>query len=139
VVALLRKLEASQPFTEREAWGLFRMAALGEAVGWTILITGIVVRKYKLPGHSFAVTLAGQIHGTLFIVYFGILIASYSSLRWPRKKFVLAALAGIPPYGTLLFEQWAMHVRRSTFWRIHLYSIAGSVIADKLQAIPEET
>jgi integral membrane protein len=134
VLSLLRKLEASHPFTEQEAWGLFRLAAIGEAVGWTVLITGILIRKYKLPGHTFAVILAGQIHGTLFIVYFGILIATYSSLGWSRKKFLLAVLVGVPPYGTLLFEQWAMHLRRTEFWQTHLYSMTGVVIADKLQA-----
>ena len=52
-----------------------------------------------LPGQRIAVPIAGQIHGMIFLGYFGILIAVYSSLGWPRKKFLLAVAAGVPPYG----------------------------------------
>lgn len=122
-LGFLRKLEATQPFTESEAWGLFRIAALSEAFGWTLLITGILINHYHLPGHHFAVPLAGQIHGTIFIAYFGILIAVYSSLEWSRQKFLLAVLAGIPPYGTLVFEQWTAHKRRATQRQVYFHSM----------------
>src|SRR5438128_1566340 len=104
---LLEKLEAQRPFTEAEAWGLFRIAALSEAVGWTILIIGVAVEKYNLPLHQYAVPIAGRTHGTIFILYFATLIVTYSSLRWPRWKSLVAIAAGVPPYGTLVFEQWA--------------------------------
>ena len=109
------KLESIRLFTETEAWGLFRAAAIGEAFGWTVLITGITIQHYHLPGYSFAVPVAGQIHGILFLIYFGILIAVYSSLRWPRKRFLAAVLVGIIPIGTLVFEQWLArkHHRKS--------------------------
>ena len=113
-LTFLNKLESNCPFTEAEAWGLFRIAALSEAVGWTLLIAGILINHFKLPGNRFAVPIAGQIHGTIFLIYFGVLIATYSSLRWPRPRFLVAVLAGIPPYGTLVFEQWAAHRRRTT-------------------------
>jgi integral membrane protein len=122
--SFLSKLESNKPFTEREAWGLFRIIALSEAGGWTILITGILIHRYKLPGHTFAIPLAGQIHGTIFLLYFGILVAVYSSLGWSRKKFILAVIAGVPPYGTLLFEQWAAQKRQAESSRRHFYSIA---------------
>lgn len=112
VLSLLRKLEATKPFTEQEAWSLFRLAALSEAFGWTLLISGILVEHFKLPLHRYAVPIAGQIHGLIFLAYFGILLATYTSLGWPRLKFVFAAAAGVPPYGTLVFELWAAHQRR---------------------------
>jgi integral membrane protein len=110
--SLLARLEAIQPFTEDEAWNLFRLAALSEAVGWTILISGILIQRYKLPGSKIAIPIAGQVHGTLFIAYFGVLLAIYTSLQWPRKKVIFAAMAGVPPYGTLFFEQWAARKRK---------------------------
>ena len=108
----LSKLEATQPFTETQAWTLYRIIALSEAFGWTLLISGILIRHFKLPGYAIAVPIAGQIHGTIFLIYFGVLITAYSSLRWSRKKFIVAILAGIPPYGSLLFEQLEARKRR---------------------------
>ena len=126
----LRKFEAAQPFSESEAWGLFRIAALSEAVGWTLLITGILIHHYHLPGHRFAIPLAGQIHGTIFVAYFGILIAVYSSVRWSRQKFLLAVLAGIPPYGTLVFEQWAAHTRQNAQREVYFRSMLLTIVSD---------
>jgi integral membrane protein len=126
--ALLKKIEATRPFTEPEAWGLFRLAALSEAVGWTILIIGIAVQKYSLPLHQYTVPIAGRIHGTIFLVYFAVLIATYSSLRWPRKKFVLAVLAGIPPYGTFVFEQWAAATRSARHRQMYFRSMVPILV-----------
>jgi len=109
---LLSKLESLKPFTEQEAWNLFRFAALSEAVGWTVLLLGISIDHFGLPGHRFAVPIAGQIHGTIFLLYFGVQIAVYSSLGWSRQKFLASIVAGVPPYGTLAFELWAAHSRR---------------------------
>jgi len=115
----LRRAEAVRPFTEPEAWGLFRLAALAEAVGWTLLISGILIRQYHLLGSGVAVPIAGRIHGTFFLIYFGVLAATYTSLRWSRWKFLAAIMAGVPPYGSLIFEQWAAHNRRNRLARQH--------------------
>lgn len=109
----LKKVEANRPFREREAWGLFRLAALGEAVGWTLLITGILLGRSNWSLHAYAVPIAGQLHGLLFLFYFGILIATFTSLRWSHPKLLIAAIAGVLPYGTLVFEQWAAWQRRN--------------------------
>lgn len=121
--SLLDRLESIRPFTEKEAWGLFRLAALSEALGWTVLIAGILVNHYRWPGADMAIPIAGQVHGTFFLIYFGVLIATYTSLRWSRRRFFVALLAGIPPYGTLLFEQWATRSRRHKLCRIYFRSV----------------
>lgn len=123
VTSLLDRLESIRPFTEREAWGLFRLAALSEAFGWTILIAGILINRYRWPGADMAIPIAGQVHGTFFLIYFGVLIATYTSLRWSRQKFLVAVLVGIPPYGTLLFEQWAARARSQRLRRIYFRSV----------------
>jgi len=122
-LSVLSKIEAIKPFTEREAWGLFRIAALAEAVGWTLLIASILIRRYKLLGYKIAIPIAGQIHGTFFIIYFGILFITYTSLGWSRKKFIVAIMAGIPPYGTLVFEQWNSKARRTRLVQSYMCNV----------------
>jgi integral membrane protein len=123
VASILNKLEAIRPLTEDEAWGLYRIAALSEAGGWTLLIGGILIRHYRWPGSTIAVPITGQIHGMIFLAYFGVAVVTYSSLRWSRRKFLLALLSGVPPYGTLLFEQWTAYSRRNKHSRSHFRSI----------------
>jgi integral membrane protein len=123
-LSILSKIEEIKPFSEREAWGLFRIAAIAEAVGWTLLIASILIKHYKLIGYKIAIPIAGQIHGTFFIIYFGILFITYTSLGWSRKKFLVAILAGIPPYGTLVFEQWTSITRRTLHVQSYLCNVA---------------
>lgn len=128
----LRQIEASKPFTEHEAWGLFRIAALAEGFGWSLLITGIIIRNYGLLGHNIAVPIAGRIHGTFFLAYFGILIATYSSLGWSRRKLMLATIAGVPPFGSLIFEQWAAHKRNVHHRQIYFSSLLPLLVKEQL-------
>ncbi|HEY8999605.1 MAG TPA: DUF3817 domain-containing protein [Candidatus Saccharimonadales bacterium] len=133
IVASLRgaltRLEAKKPFTEREAWNVFRLAAIAEAFGWTLLITAVVINRYHLPGQSIAIPIAGQIHGTIFLAYFGVLIATYSSLRWHRRTAIIAALAGVPPYGTLVFEQFVAHARKKKLRALEHRVVVRAIIA----------
>jgi integral membrane protein len=108
---LINKYEQFTPFTEAEAWGLFRMAAIAEAVGWSLLIIGILLGKYVLPGNQIPVQLAGRVHGMLFLLYITAAIVLYPSQGWSRRRTVVAGLASVPPYGSLMFEIWAAHKR----------------------------
>lgn len=108
---LLKRFETARPFTEAEAWMLFRIAAFSEAVGWTLLITGIVLKRYVLHGNDIPVQIAGQIHGMLFFAYFVAALVLYPSLGWSRWRALFAVAASVPPYGTLVIEQWAAHTR----------------------------
>lgn len=127
---LIRKFEAARPFTEAEAWTLFRIAAFAEAIGWTLLIAGILITKYLTPGNNDAVFIAGNIHGTIYLAYFVAPLVLYPSLGWSRYKGIAAVIAGIPPYGSLIFEQWAAHKRRSHgFKNYQHYLIFNAIIA----------
>jgi integral membrane protein len=114
---LLKNYEKFKPFTEAEAWGLFRIAAISEAVGWTILISGILISRYLTPGSNFAVQLAGHSHGVLFMIYISAVILLYPSQGWSLKRTLAAGLASIPPYGSLIFEQWASRKRMHKHFR----------------------
>jgi integral membrane protein len=120
--------EAHKPFTEKQAWDLFRLAAFGEVLGWTLLISGIIIEKLNLPGSHIAVPIAGSIHGLLFMFYVGICIATYSSLGWSRRKFLIALIASTPPFGTLLYEIWAAQVREKTLRQSYRRIIVRGVI-----------
>lgn len=108
-----------RPFTDDEAWTLFRLAAYAEAGGWTLLISGLGLKQYVLHGNNIPVLVAGQIHGTLFIIYIVACALLYPSLRWSRPGAMLAGLASVPPYGSLIFEWWAAHRRGQTALRHH--------------------
>jgi integral membrane protein len=111
-LTFLDKYEASKPFFEYEIWFLFKVAALSEAVGWTLLGYGVLAERYKLFGHGWAVNIGGSIHGMLFIAYLLIVMTGYGSLGWSRRKTLLALAASVVPYGTLVFEQWAAYYRK---------------------------
>lgn len=111
-MTLLAKFEHNQLFTDREGWWLFRLAAIGEAVGWTLLISGLAAQRYLFHDNPAPVTVAGQIHGMLFFGYATAAVGLYPTLRWSRPQALVALLASVPPYGSLVFEQWAAHQRR---------------------------
>lgn len=129
--SLINKVEAIKPFSENEAWVLFKIVALSEAVGWALLISALLIHKNKLPGQSIAIPIAGQIHGIFFIAYFVILIATYSSLEWSRSKFIVAVISGVPPFGTLIFEQFVAHRRDNIKMKIHLSNLILVMLSDK--------
>lgn len=92
-------------FTDKEAWGIYRLFAFGEAVGWTLLIGAIVYRGFELPYASSVVTVAGRIHGMIFVSYFVIVLLTARSMGWGIWRITGALLAGMPPYTSIVFEQ----------------------------------
>lgn len=123
----MRRKYKLQFFTESEAWTLFRVAAFGEAIGWTLLISGLAIKHYLTPRSNIPVLIAGQMHGTLFLIYLAAVFMLWGSLHWRKHTIVIAGLVSIPPYGTLIFEQWMSRQRRHTYqaaWReIWVYGV----------------
>ncbi len=94
-----------RPFTDIEAWQLFRLAAICEAVGWTLLIIGIICKHIPFTGNEVPVQIAGRVHGMLFLVYVVAAVVLAPSLRWSLFRTVLATAFSVPPYGSIIFEQ----------------------------------
>jgi integral membrane protein len=117
VIDLFRKFETNRLFSTDEGWMLFRVAAIGEACGWTLLIIGLAIERYILPGNKIPVLIAGRIHGMLFLLYALAAIGLYPALHWSRWRAVLALAASVPPYGSLVFERWASFLRSSSEFR----------------------
>lgn len=128
MMGFLRKFEAARPFTEAEAWLLFRIAAVAEACGWTLLIAGIAADRYLPHGGSSVLILAGRTHGMLFLVYCIAAVGLYPSLGWSRWCGLFALGFSVPPYGTLLFEQWAAGKRHSAGFRTYQHFLLYNLI-----------
>jgi integral membrane protein len=125
-------------FTEQEAWSYFRLAAFGEAIGWTLLITGLAIKRFAVHGNNDPVVVAGQLHGTLFLIYVTVVIVTAGSLRWRPRRIIVAALASIPPYGTLVFEKWAAHRRRARLAKTYRQVVVRALIISKNELLALE-
>ena len=136
------KIERAKFFTDTEAWNLFRLAAFGEAFGWTLLIGSLIFKHYLTPTSNIPVEIAGQIHGTLFLIYIASVVVLHPSLKWSPKRTLIAGLVSVPPYGTLVFEQWAAHARHTEALAGYRQLVVRGLIVskDKLLALqPKES
>ncbi|QFU88203.1 DUF3817 domain-containing protein [Amycolatopsis sp. YIM 10] len=91
--------------------GRFRLLALAEAVSWAGLLIGMFF-KYVVVGNEIGVKIFGPIHGVVFVAYVIVALLVRESLRWDGRTTVLALIASIPPFGTVLFERWATRTGR---------------------------
>ncbi|GAB2748493.1 DUF3817 domain-containing protein [Amycolatopsis magusensis] len=91
--------------------GRFRLLALAEAVSWAGLLIGMLF-KYVVVGNEIGVKIFGPIHGLVFVAYVIAALLARGPLRWDGRTTVLALIASIPPFGTVLFERWATRTGR---------------------------
>ncbi len=98
-------------FTDKEAWDLFRLAAFVETVTWTLLIIGILFKKFLLPGYEFVLPIAGSLHGVCFLAYIVIVFFVHRSLKWSIRRLIVAEAVSNVPYGAMLFEIWVAKKR----------------------------
>lgn len=112
---MLQRLHAlydkTQWFNAHDAWALFRVAAFGEAFGWTLLIFGVLYDIQKWPQYHDVLIVAGRLHGTFFALYIIATVLLSRSLGWRWFWIVIALGMSVPPYGTLLFEQLLARTR----------------------------
>ena len=99
-------------FSDKDAWMLFRLAAVTEAIGWTLLLAAILQKYLGVPWVEFTLPIAGSIHGVFFLVYFVFAIVTPRSMEWGWKKIIMALMLGNVPYGSLVFEQYVARQRR---------------------------
>lgn len=95
---------------------LFRTMAIAEAVSWTLLIGGMVLRATN--DLDVAVTIGGGIHGFVFLAYAltAILVSKNQRLgAWPTSVAVISAII---PYATIPADLWLTRTERLTgAWR----------------------
>ncbi|MBY6676416.1 DUF3817 domain-containing protein [Rhodococcus sp. BP-149] len=90
----------------------FRVVAVAEAVTWVALLIGMAVKYVPDPNIDSGVRIPGMLHGAVFVLYLVITVLTALALRWSKGVTVLALLASIPPFGTIVFEVWASRTGR---------------------------
>ncbi|WP_125131523.1 DUF3817 domain-containing protein [Microbacterium sp. 10M-3C3] len=96
---------------------LFRTLAVAEAVSWTLLIAGLVLRAVAdLP---LAVTIGGGIHGLVFLSYGATAVLVAVNQRWRFGPTALAIVSAVIPYATVPTEIWLQRSGRLDGpWRV---------------------
>jgi integral membrane protein len=84
---------------------LYRIVAIAEAITWTLLITGLILRATL--DLSIAVTIGGSIHGFVFLAYGATAVLTAINQRWGVGLGLLAVVTAIIPYATIPFDIWA--------------------------------
>lgn len=95
---------------------LFQLVAVAEAITWTGLITALILRATL--GLDAAVSVAGGIHGFVFLAYGATAVLVAVNQRWSIGVAVLAIASAVVPYATIPTELWlARSGRLDGDWR----------------------
>lgn len=96
---------------------LFRVLAFAEVVTWTLLIAGLIARA--LGADPIVVTIAGGIHGLIFLSYGATAILVAFNQRWGVGPAVIAIVSAVIPYATIPAEIWLARTKRlEGEWRL---------------------
>ncbi len=77
-----------------------------EAFTWAGLLVGVVLKRV-LDLTEIGVQVFGPLHGAAFIAYSLSAVLTWRARRWSVATGSLALLAGLPPFGTVVFHRWA--------------------------------
>ena len=83
---------------------LFRALAIAEAITWTLLISALIARAVGQP--AVLVTIAGGIHGFVFLAYGATAVLLAFHQRWRVGVAIVAVASAIVPYATIPVEIW---------------------------------
>ncbi|MBX3100486.1 MAG: DUF3817 domain-containing protein [Salinibacterium sp.] len=89
---------------------LFRFVAIAEAITWTLLITALILRA--TTDFALGVTIAGGIHGFVFLSYGATAVLLAVNQRWHPGVAALAIASAIVPYATIPVELWLARTGR---------------------------
>lgn len=88
----------------RTPLNLFRVLAVAEAISWTLLIAGLVLRA--TADLAIAVTIGGGTHGFVFLSYGAAALLVAKNQRWGAWPTTVAIASAIIPYATIPTELW---------------------------------
>lgn len=104
---------------------LFRTFALAEGVTWTLLLAGMV-QKYLLDAGEWGVSVAGPVHGLVFLGYCVATVLVAVNQRWTWRTTAVALGGAVPPLATVPVELWlARSGRLDGAWRTTPDATAG--------------
>ena len=85
---------------------LFRLIAIAEAITWTLLIIGMIL-KYVTKTTDVGVSIGGALHGFVFLVYGATVLLIGINQRWPIGTILVGLVSAVVPYATIPFDLWA--------------------------------
>lgn len=95
---------------------LFRVMAIAEAISWTLLLGGMLLRA--TADLDMAVTIGGGIHGFVFLAYAVTAVLVAKNQRMGRGPAAVAVISAIVPYATVPTDLWLSRSGRlSGAWR----------------------
>jgi len=96
---------------------LFRTLAIAEAISWTLLIAGLILRA--TADLSVAVSIGGGIHGFVFLAYGATAVLVALNQRWGVGPAAVAIVSAVIPYATVPTEIWLHRTGRLRgAWRL---------------------
>lgn len=90
----------------------FRLAAVIEAITWAALLVAMFFKYVVHSGGAGGVPVVGPIHGGFFVLYVVAAVLAARKLRWDARTTLLALVASVPPFGSIVFERWAVRTGR---------------------------
>jgi len=86
------------------AVGRLRAAGMVEAVSFLLLLGVAMPLKY-FAGMPLAVTIAGWIHGLLFLVFGMCLLVAHGERQWSARWTALVFVAALLPFGPFIIDR----------------------------------
>jgi len=86
----------------------FRVIAWLEGLSFLFLVFVAMPLKYA-AGMPMPVRIAGAIHGVLFVVFVPALFRVATEREWPARRWILAFVASLVPFGTIVFDRTLRH------------------------------
>ncbi|GAA0288104.1 DUF3817 domain-containing protein [Kineococcus aurantiacus] len=86
----------------------FRVIATFEAISWTALLIAMFLKWVVHAPHEGGVPVVGMVHGIGFVVYLVSTVWAGLALRWSPGNVLAGLAAGVPPFGTVVFERWML-------------------------------
>lgn len=101
----------------RTPLNLFRALSVAEAITWALLIAALIARA--ATGNALVVTMAGGIHGFVFLSYGATAILVAMNQRWGVWPAAVAIASAVIPFATIPSELWLHRSRRlEGAWRL---------------------
>ncbi|MGA7206801.1 MAG: DUF3817 domain-containing protein [Specibacter sp.] len=83
----------------------YRTFAIAESITWTLLIAAMIL-KYAVGVGPWPVSIAGFLHGMVFIGYALTAVLVGVNQRWPKRLMALGVATAVIPYATIPFDLW---------------------------------
>jgi integral membrane protein len=94
-------------FDVRRVAGWFRLIAFAEALSWVGLLVGMYFKYLSSPQTEIGVKVFGPVHGGIFIAFLVAVALVGIAHKWGLGTWLLALLASIVPFGSVIFLIWA--------------------------------